>query len=745
MKKLFYLFAILALTAAAGAQHIGAMLDASQPFSAPQFFQSTITMPVFSDTGTANNYNVCPTGVVTPSAGTWVAFNATSSNTGASTLQICGGTAINIVKNQNQFLTNGDIIGGFTVVAYYNGALFIDLNPATSGALFETNGIANAAQGALNIINSNSLTCTNPGTNSVQCTVGPNLNVTSLAFIDSADSGTTNAYASCPGGSIVFGDGQVAVLNAGSSNTGGSTYNFCSNGALAVKKAGGLALVAGDIVSGGRYLLYYSASGGYGWQLMNPSSTSSGTVSGQQQGQPAIGNTSSTLTTMNATFVATAMTGADICAKIKAALNLCPASSTAACKVIVPASTPGSIDVCSAANSNFFSGVPGSIVVDLDLETSIQLKAPVVFPAIAHLVHGIGSSQTVRGTGFIMDPTFADAANLCNFTTGTDGPFTTGHYLCLVIDGGGNWGNNAFGGKWRDLYFDCNGVTNCIPFFTGNEQEDSEWVNIRVWGNAVNSATSISACGFWDHGAATGGNTGPSHIRILHSFCDPWGNGSTGTTSNNTIYGFVYEGTGSGGNILIEGATVRASSATALMDDGVWIDGSNLANVEDIHCEWLSTACVVFNGCTGCKASNISQANHSADGVLFENGATGTAYNIQAQGPEVQDTPNGCTTAGSTLEWYSTDDGGQGWWNNAPHVCGSGLTDRTGTMTFSAATSATYTLHGSYTTAPQCQITLTSNPGTTVFWVTATTSVVTAHSSASFSGTVNYECNPRGN
>jgi hypothetical protein len=541
--------------------------------------------------------------------------------------------------------------------------------------------------------------------------------------------------------------GMQVQFTAANTNTGASTFSMCSQTALAIVKGGGSAIVGGDIVANQVVDLIET---GTAWQLKNPSSSASGSFSGQQKGQPTVGLTASTATTTPATFVAQAFSGTDLCAKITNALNSCPASATAACKVIVNATTPGSIDVCSSGTSNFFSGVSGSIVVDFDLETNIQLKAPVIFPAIAHLVHGIGSSQTVRGTGFIMDPAFADAGNLCNFTTGTNGPFPTGHYLCLVIDGGGNWANNAFGGKWRDVYFDCNNVANCVPFYTGNEQEDSFWEHVRVWGNATASATSVSPCGFWDHSVASGGNTGPSHIRIKDSFCDPYGDGIVGSNANNTLYGFVYEGQGSGGDILISGSTVRASGTSNLMQDGVWIDGSTQPNVTDIHCEWMAAECVAFgaggHATTEAHAISVSDANHSAVGVHFYSGSTGSAQSVIASGAEVQDDNSSCSTSGSSLDFYTTVDGGQGWWNGGYHVCGSANTDKTGALAFSASTtSATYTFSGTYATNPQCTLTPQASPGTTQFWPTISVGVLTLHATASNSLTVNYHCTGRGN
>ncbi len=725
---------------------------------------SSINTQDVVDTGTVNAYSGCPGATVQPTPGLIIPFIPGSANTSTNPmLSLCGSSSFTIAKNGLNVLTPGDMAAGAIDILIFTSSSYWELtNPASASVTFKTNGNANSTQGQLDIESGNNVNnygswfCTNTSF-SVFCSVGGVVDLTSPAngapatgYLVSPvlpDVGSVNAYAACFGGTNPSKAGMQVQIAIANTNTGASTLTWCTNSAAAIVKAGGSAIVATDLVA--NQVASFVLTNALVWQLLNPASSASGSFGGQQQGQPTIGASTTTATTEPATFVAQAFSGTDLCAKIKAALNQCTPASVNACRVIVDATTPGSADVCSAANSNFFSGVSTSIMVEMELRAMLQLKAPVIFPAVAHQVHGIGSSQVFRGTGFIMDPSFADSNNLCNFGGSGQGPFPSGHYLCLVIDGGGNWSANAFGGKWRDLSFDCNGVTNCIPFYTGNEQEDSGFKNVRIWGLAVNSATSVSACGFWDHSVATGGNTGPSHWAIEDSYCDPWGNGSSGTTANNTIYGFVYEGQGSGGNILIARSTVRASGSSALMVDGVWIDGSNTPDVKDIHCEWLSSGCVDFgaggHGTVSARASNISDANHAANGVHFYSGSTGgTVFNIQAQGANVQDDINSCTTSGSTTEFYTVDDGGQGWWENSFHVCGSANADKTGALAFSASTSQSYTYSGTYSVAPQCYATPTSNPGTTVFWVTSTTSALTIHASAAFTGSVNYSCTGRG-
>lgn len=717
-----------------------------------------------SDTGSVNAYKACASGNQT-NLPQFLIITPANSNTGASTIQVCSNTAVSLFKETPTGagnLISGDIIASQTMFVLYLQSSAILLNALTTSAgstvSLQTNSNPNTSQSVLNLVSQNNVGnygdffCQNTSGGIVACNVGGIIDLTlntdgapgggMLIASLGPDTGSANAYASCPAGGMTNPQkvGMEVQFVAANTNTGASTFAMCGQTALAIVKGGNAAIVGGDIVAN---QLVDLEETGTAWQLLNPASTASGTVANQQKGQPTVGNTASTLTTEPATFVAQAFTGADLCAKITAALNSCPTGSTNMCHVIVDATTPGSVDVCGTTTSNFFSGVPTSVLVDLDLRTLLQLKRPLIAPQAAHLVHGMGSSQNQRGSGFIMDPTFSDPGNNCNFVTGTNGPFTTGTYLCLIVDGGGNWANNAFGGKWRDLSLDCNGVTNCIPFYTGNEQEDSGLWHVRVWGLAVNSATSQSACGFWDHSVASGSNSGPSHFTIKDSYCDPWGNGSTGTTTNNTIYGWTYEGNGSGGNITIDGSTVRAQSGTQLMVDGIWIDGSNQPAISNIHCEWMSTDCIALgaggHGTIAARAMSISDANHSANGVHFYSGSTGgVAMSIQAQGPAIQDDVNSCSVSLGTLEYYTTDSQGEGWWNGGLHSCANANTDTHGHLTLSAG-SATYNFQSSYTTAPDCWA--TDNTATNAVKVSTTTTVLTITGTST--DVVSYGCHGR--
>lgn len=772
IKRLTTLALFLFLSAGAFAQtHIGAMLDGTQPFTAPQTFPTYIGT-VWGDIGvSANNYNVCASGIAAPTVGEVIALETSHPNTGASVLQVCGGTSHPITKQGTTALAGGEILTAQILVVYFDGSNWQIINPATAGVTFKTNGNNNDLQTRLDVESSNSLTCNNPtGTGEVNCEVANNPSAFTFTQFVAPDTGSANVYSGCsgfPNATVVAGL-QVA-LQIANGNTGASNFNFCGQvSASPIVKAGGTAIIAGDLVAGQVAFLIYTGSGN--WQLTNPATTgASGGVSGQQRGQPTIGNsTSSTVTTEPAVFIAQAMAGSDLCAKINAALLQCPTGSNQSCRIRVDPTSPGSVDVCAAGTSNFWSGVSNQLIVEIELNTILQLKQPVIFPAAAHIVKGIGSNQNFRGAGFRMDPTFSDpnvATDGCHFTAGTDGPFPTGDYNCLVIDGGTTGSANGFGGLWQHVLFDCNFHANCIGYFTLNMQEGSglEWV--RCWGTGANSGSgSVSACGFWDHAASSSPNSGPSHFRVLHSFIDPWAN-TTGNNTNGITYGWVVEDLGgsspSGGNILFSGGTIRGakstdcgSSGNCAIEAGIWIEGGTGANVQDIHFEWINTDGVAFKSCQGCKASNISNVNHTSlpgpfDTVHFySTSAGGDAFEISG-GTEVQDDLNSCGTTGGNVEFYTQDDGGQGWWNNSSHVCGTGNTDRSGNAAFSASTSvALPAFSGTYAASgPQCALGPTFTAAGVGFWYTWNngTNQLTIHSTSAVTGNVTYQCTGRGN
>lgn len=93
------------------------------------------------------------------------------------------------------------------------------------------------------------------------------------------------------------------------------------------------------------------------------------------------------------------------------------------------------------------------------------------------------------------------------------------------------------------------------------------------------------------------------------------------------------------------------------------------------------------------------------------------------------DTNRGAT--GTVLQFNSVKD----------HITDyAGGNDISGTISISSATSGSYTFAQAYSHAPVCVLTPTSNPGSLTWWVTASTTAVTANLSASGTLTFNYHC-----
>jgi hypothetical protein len=142
-------------------------------------------------------------------------------------------------------------------------------------------------------------------------------------------------------------------------------------------------------------------------------------------------------------------------------------------------------------------------------------------------------------------------------------------------------------------------------------------------------------------------------------------------------------------------------------------------------------------------------------------GTTSSAVTALASAMECEDRNAGALTvytttsatagnAASLVQRWSVDASGNistigsiGFTNNGSHIKQNAANaDIAGTITISAATSASKTFSGSgYTVAPSCTITPTSDPTAVgVWWVTTTTTTVTANVKTSGTITFNYHC-----
>lgn len=511
--------------------------------------------------------------------------------------------------------------------------------------------------------------------------------------------GACSGSASANWSSIVPGTGTIT---AGTYNVGtGSTLTFTGTGVINANQINGLvfpALSSGQCLTNNGTTLSWGTCGGsaaFSGLTSGTNTTAAMLVgSGASLGPTGTGTVQANRVNEPPTYNTNDMAGSDLCAKITAALNSCPTGTTNTCHVVVQATTPGSADHCAAGTSDFWAGVT-PLIVDMEVQAQVYLKATVNWPFTPHFVHGAGSNQTMLGAGFYMDTPFTTSTLFANNSAtllSGEGPsaFTGKAMNVLVSDGGrtsstltNQWQQNASGAHWQDIRISCNNQTNCIQYYTANEQEKSYYLNVALWDGATTCTTggcNFSMGMFFDHYAAQTGNFGPSHF-ALENVGDNAFENTTGTSPNQTIYGIVYEAnncppatctvtggssTASGGNIRIIGGTERGVSATQLMVYGIWIDGSVNNIIGNVHCEWQSTNCLILgaggNGTSSTTMFGISDVNNPVNAVNIN---AGTANVVSQSDNGITDAVNGCTVS-ANVDFYA-EATQSGWWSNTYH------------------------------------------------------------------------------
>lgn len=649
------------------------------------------------------------------------------------------------------------------------------------GPTIEVNGVPAATQSVLNFTDSvlgNGVSWNSAPGGVINALLNPNTLVETLTDQVLTDTGSAaNIYAGCPAVTTVAGSGMQIHFVAAHSNTGSSTFNFCGHGSFNIVKNAAVALIANDIQAGGDMYLQFQPSN-TAWALVNPMSTASGAFNGQKVGQPTVGLTPTTATTENNVLVAQAFPGTDLCQKINNALKACTGGATGGCTIVVNSSVAGTADSCSAATSDIWSGV-GNFNVDIDLTcgTNIILNGPINAPTAGFLIHGCPSGQNFRSSGFTVSATFPANFQLwgpgCNTTTqcpsGPDGPLPSGLYVIPLIMGNRtsssnlnlytgqcqpncasshSWNNNAFGGKLRDMFIGCNHVPNCVAFITGNEQEDSGVTNLRIWDTAATSGT--SACGIWAHTLTTdpaATNSGPSHFNADRAYCDPVA--SAGIIGSND-YGFIMQdcniqgGIGaSGGNWGFFHSTIRGGTFQNMVT-AIWTGCATQPEIDHVHLEHITTDGIGLGaggGTSNAHVSNITNVFTTSKTVHIYPGSGETIAENISGNTEITDDINSCSVnaAAPGLAFYTTDAGGEGYWNGGLHSCANVNTDTHGKLTLSGGGSVTYNFSASNVTAPDC--TATDNTAANAVKASATTTVLTLNGTAGDS--VTYTCHGR--
>lgn len=137
-----------------------------------------------------------------------------------------------------------------------------------------------------------------------------------------------------------------------------------------------------------------------------------------------------------------------------------------------------------------------------------------------------------------------------------------------------------------------------------------------------------------------------------------------------------------------------------------------------------SAGAVFFSNCGTASCDAVGENdNTGATRFLVTGGGALDAYSVTATNTFVQAQTN--FVAGSAGSHINT---------------ANSANDIAGTITISAATSASHTFSTAYSNAPVCTLTPTSNPGSLTWWVTTSTTAVTANLSASGTITFNYVC-----
>lgn len=214
-------------------------------------------------------------------------------------------------------------------------------------------------------------------------------------------------------------------------------------------------------------------------------------------------------------------------------------------------------------------------------------------------------------------------------------------------------------------------------------------------------------------------------------------------TSNGATAAWGTCGGGSSNTFQVNGTNLTSSATIN------WLSGGPIAvtNTSAGNVQFTCPSCLVNNPAA---TQTITPGSASVEGLaIVSNGGTTTdAFDVSqngwnsikvngygqvylSHGPSVDTLNIDSSQAGTALNFESAKD----------HITSSvANNDISGQIAVSSATSAGYTFARAYGSAPVCVLTPTSNPGSLTWWVTATTTAVTANLSASGTLTFNYHC-----
>ena len=232
------------------------------------------------DTGTANNYKIA----LTPSMPTSVEFatiefQTLNTNTGASTIQINGGTTYNLYGLGGVALQGGEIIAGGIVTAIFDGTRY-NIDFCTGGATSQITDATQSHQASSYGQLTTAITGVNTTITGVKTAIQQN------AYIYGSDTGTANTYKPVISPAPTITNGSEIIWTAGNTNTSASTVQINGTGTVYnLYGFGGIALQGGEIIAGGdckaiydgtRFVLEY-CTGGASLQITNASKSQQAT------------------------------------------------------------------------------------------------------------------------------------------------------------------------------------------------------------------------------------------------------------------------------------------------------------------------------------------------------------------------------------------------------------------------------------------------------------------------------------
>lgn len=325
--------------------------------------------------------------------------------------------------------------------------------------------------------------------------------------------------------------------------------------------------------------------------------------------------------------------------------------------------------------------------------------------------------------------------------------------------------NQTEGNVWLGLQINGFWVNDSDAAITAAGANDN-FLGVRCSDSAV---TNLNKYGIFFPAGSTGANIFVGVVDIgdsanTNSFLLGGTGGSQGY--ENTVIGSAIPPTkvgtanfvqylGSGGNGGVGGLTIFGSGFPQILathssgtSGGIRITQTGIGSWDIIDTPTTDTLNIQFGGGAAGLSTTTSgiMSLFGSAAALAINGATSGSTTIKpspvASGTLTLPSATDTLVARATTDTLNNKTLGT-WGTQAAgtHINQSAVSqDLAGTISLTAATSASHTFAGAFASAPACIITPTSSLGTTAWWVTTTTLAVTANVSVASTVTFNYVC-----